>query len=151
MPSALRLRVALAALLGVLLIPVGMSSLRGLTHILTCQEATEVPFSITTAEQGRPTVTSSQLIERGDEPGVCGGLVLNLSVRPLAHDRVELVVPIRNETDFDWHGTVALDLGSTRVPVDVGTIKSGETETDTIEVRIHEGTLEVSGSILVGP
>lgn len=151
MPSSLRLRIALAALLGVLLIPIGMSSLRGLTHVLTCQEATEIPFSIVTPQQGRPTVTSSQLIERGAEPGVCGGLVLELAVRTLSEDKVELVVPIRNETDFDWRGTVALDVGGTRVPVDVGTIRSGDTATDTLELRIDEGTVELSGSVLVGP
>src|SRR5690606_7818095 len=78
MPSALRAQVALIGLLAVLLIPIGTSSLRGLTHILTCREASATPFSIEVPEDGPPVISSSTVIER-DPSGeiasdeVCGG------------------------------------------------------------------------------
>src|SRR3546814_7832459 len=53
MPSALRAQVALVGLLAVLLIPIGTSSLRGLTHILTCQDDSATPFSVVVPEEGQ--------------------------------------------------------------------------------------------------
>ena len=70
MPSALRAQVALIALLGVLLIPIGTSSLRGLTHILTCQESAAAPFSIEVPEDGLPFITSSSSFERNPDGSV---------------------------------------------------------------------------------
>ena len=46
MPSILKSRIAIVALLAVFLIPVGTSSLRGLTHVLTCEAEVEKPFSV---------------------------------------------------------------------------------------------------------
>ena len=153
MPSALRSRIALVVLLGAFLIPLGTSSLRGLTHVLTCQEEAEVPFTIVTPEDGgASTVASSSVLNRGEEAGVCGGLVLNPGIGQAERGgRVKLLLPITNNTEDDWRGTVRLRVGSTLVPVDIGEIRAGDTETSTVNVRIDPGQLEVNGSLLIGP
>lgn len=151
MPSALRSRIALFALLGAFLIPIGTSSLRGLTHVLTCNEEAEIPFTLIVPEQGDPVIVSSRVIERGQPEGVCGGLVLDMAVGPSTQGQVLLRLPITNRTDFDWHGTVRVQLGNTVIPVDIGEIKAGETGADEVEVKVSPGELEVEGSLLIGP
>jgi hypothetical protein len=138
-------------LLGTFLIPLGTSSLRGLTHLLTCREATKIPFTLVVPEDGPPVITSSNVITRDAEEGVCGGLVLDLGVGPSTPGHVRLRLPITNHTEFDWNGTVRLDLGGTVVPVDIGEIKSGQTAVDTVSVRVDPGELQVDGSLLIGP
>jgi hypothetical protein len=150
-PPALRSRIALLALLGAFLIPIAMSSLRGLTHVLTCHEEAEIPFTLITPADGEPVIVSSTSITRGDAEGVCGGLVLDLGVGPAGPGRVALRLPITNRTEFDWHGTVRLRLGKTVVPVDIGEIKAGETGVDTLRVKVPNGEIEVNGSLLIGP
>jgi hypothetical protein len=150
-PPALRSRIALIVLLGAFLIPIGTSSLRGLTHILTCNDQTELPFTLVTPEQGTPVIVSSRSITRGQPEGVCGGLVLDMAAGPGGPGRVALHLPITNNTKYDWQGTVKLKIGSTVVPVDIGEIKAGRTATDTVKVRVTPGQLEVNGSLLIGP
>lgn len=151
MPSALRSRIALFALLGAFLIPIGTSSLRGLTHVLTCNEEAEIPFTLIVPERGDPVIVSSRVIERGQPEGVCGGLVLDMGVGPGTQGRVLLRLPITNRTDFDWHGTVRVSFGDTVIPVDIGEIRAGETGADTVEVKVSPGEVEVEGSLLIGP
>ena len=151
MPSGLRSRLAMIALLAAFLIPLGTSSLRGLTHVLTCRDEAEIPFTLITPERGDPVIVSSTTITRGEPEGVCGGLVLDMQVGPAGPGRVELVLPITNRTEFDWRGTVRLKLGGTTIPVDIGEIKHGSTATDTIEVKVRPGQLELQGSLLLGP
>ena len=143
----------MVVLLGAFLIPLGTSSLRGLTHVLTCSEEAEVPFTIVTPEGGGiATVASSSVLNRGEEAGVCGGLVLNPGVGASGREgRVKLLLPITNNTEDDWRGTVRLKVGSTLVPVDIGEIKAGDTETTSVDVKINPGQLEVNGSLLIGP
>jgi hypothetical protein len=151
LPSALRSRLALILLLGVFLIPVGMSSLRGLTHVLTCNEEAELPFTII-REPGQPAVIlSSQTITRGDEEGVCGGLVLDLAVGNESTGKVELIVPLRNTSDTDWQGTVALQLGGASIPVPLRRIEAGGTARESLTVNVPSGTTELNGSVLIGP
>ncbi len=138
-------------LLGCFLIPIGMSSLRGLTHVLTCSDETEIPFTLTVPEKGDPVIVSSNVIVRGAPEGVCGGLVLDMGVGPGGPGRVELRLPITNKTKFDWHGTVSVRLGSTLIPVEIGEIKAGETGEDTVRVKVKPGDIEVNGSLLIGP
>lgn len=151
MAPALRSRLALFVLLGTLLIPIGTSSLRGLTHVLTCNEATEVPFTLIVPERGDPVIVSSRVIERGQPEGVCGGLVLDMAVSPSSPGEVILRLPIANRTDFDWHGTVRIRLGDTIIPVDIGAIRAGETASDSVKVKVSPGEIEVNGSLLIGP
>jgi hypothetical protein len=151
MPSGLRSKIALVALLGAFLIPVATSSLRGLTHILTCSDAEEVPFTLVNPEQGEPSILSSATLTRGDARGVCGGLVLDLAAQQAGPGRVGLDLSIANQTDEDWHGTVKLRIGATTVPVDIGAIKARGTEVDSVKVKLDPGAVEVQASLLVGP
>ncbi|MDQ3646796.1 MAG: hypothetical protein M3345_07665 [Actinomycetota bacterium] len=154
MPSILRSRLAMFALMGAFLIPIGMSSLRGLTHVLTCQEQEENPFSLLLPKSGKPIITTSTRIVRGGpkaEPDACPGLSLDMRARVLDEGRVAMILPITNNTRFLWRGTVKLVLGKTSIPVDIGEIEAGETATDTIEFPLKPGTQQVSGSLLIGP
>jgi hypothetical protein len=152
MPSALRSRIALFALLGAFLIPIGMSSLRGLTHVLTCQAQEDAPFTMIIPEDGGdPLIQSSTFIERGDEAGLCGGLSLELGARIVGPTKILLEVPIANNSESDWRGTVKLVLGKTSFPVDIGEIAAGETETDEVTVSLKPGAFELNGSLLIGP
>lgn len=151
-PPVLRSRIALIVLLGAFLIPIVTSSLRGLTHVLTCDEEAQIPFTVVVPETGDPTIVSSRApLTRGEAEGVCGGLVLDMAVGAAGPGKINLRLPITNNTDFDWHGTVRLKLGETVVPVDIGSIPSGETGTDTVAVNVSPGELEVDGSLLIGP
>ena len=157
MPSALRSQVALWGLLACLLIPIGTSSLRGLTHILTCQEASAAPFTIDVPAEGSPTLGSSLVIER-DPTGVpessdlCGGLVMNIEMGSRRADRADMTLDITNNTEYGWRGSVKLQLDETAIPIDIGEISSGETETDTIEIHLEaDRTYEIEGELLIGP
>jgi len=157
MPSALRAQVALIGLLAVLLIPIGTSSLRGLTHILTCKDQSATPFSVVVPEEGAPTISSSTVIERTPEgePAsneICGGLTLDLIMGAATTNRAEMTLAITNNTDYGWRGSVQLKLGDTTVPIDIGGIESGQQASDTFEVRLDRGrTYEIAGSLLIGP
>lgn len=142
---------ALSVLLGIFLIPVVTSSLRGLTHVLTCTDQAEIPFTLITPPAGDPVIVSSRTITRGEPEGVCGGLVLDMGVGPAGQGQVALRLPITNKTEFDWQGTVRLKLGSAVVPVDIGEIKAGGTAMDTVQVKVPAGQVEVNGSLLIGP
>lgn len=152
MPSLLRSRIALFALLGAFLIPIGMSSLRGLTHVLTCQDEAATPFSmIIPPDGGDPLIQSSSRLERGQEAGLCGGLSLEMGARVVEDGRVQMELPITNNTEFLWRGTVKLVLGDTSIPVDIGEIAAGDTATDKVTFNLDPGTFELNGSLLIGP
>jgi len=152
MPSILRSRLALFALLGAFLIPIGMSSLRGLTHVLTCSERAETPFSLLIPEQGDPIVTTSSRLVRGENPqGLCGGLELTMGARVLGSGKVAMVLPIKNNSKHPWRGSVELVIQGTSIPVDIGEIGAGEKARDTVEFELPPGTHEVNGSLLIGP
>jgi len=157
MPSALRAQVALIALFGVLLIPIGTSSLRGLTHILTCQEAAAAPFTIQVPEDGPPSIQSSSTIERdpdGSIPdtSVCGGLTLDVLIGSETEDRANVTLSITNGSEYGWRGSVQLQLDEIDIPIDIGEIGSGETASDEFELRLDEGsTYEIQGDLLIGP
>ena len=150
MPPILRSRLALLALLGAFLIPIGMSSLRGLTHVLTCTEEAEQPFTVVVTD-GRPEVLSSIRIGRQDTGRLCGGLSLETQARAGEAGEVELILPITNHTDDPWQGTVSVVVGNTTIPVDIGEIPAGETREDSIDLELEKGTTELSGSLLIGP
>ncbi len=157
MPSALRAQVALVGLLAVLLIPIGTSSLRGLTHVLTCQERSATPFSVEVPDDGPPIISSSTVIERGPDGEVatrevCGGLTLDLLMGSRTEDRTEVTLAITNSSEFGWRGSVQLDLDGTSIPIDIGQIDAGATATDDFELRLDSGqTYEISGNLLIGP
>jgi hypothetical protein len=157
MPSALRAQVALIGLLGVLLIPISTSSLRGLTHILTCKEPATAPFSVDVPETGPPTLSSSTVIERepdGSVPSadVCGGLTVDLLMGSREDDRADVTLAITNGSEFGWRGSVQLSLDDVEIPIDIGAIDAGDTAEDTFELRLDGGrTYAIEGDLLIGP
>ena len=142
---------ALIALLGAFLIPILLSSLQGLTHVLTCQQATNVPFTVQLPEHGQPTISSSAVITREQAAGLCGGLHLDMKVGQETANKVKIILPIQNGTKHDWQGSVKLKLGATTLPVAIGSIGSGRTKTDMIHLHVDSGTHEINGSLLIGP
>ena len=142
---------ALIALLGAFLIPILLSSLQGLTHVVTCQEATNVPFTVELHPGGQPTISSSIQITRESVEGVCGGLVLDMKVGQETPRKVKITLPITNNTAHEWQGSVKLNLGGTTVPVRIGNIPAGATREDTIHFNVDQGTNEINGSLLIGP
>jgi len=150
-PSVLRSRMALIALLGAFLIPILLSSLQGLTHVLTCQQATNVPFTVQLPAHGPPTISSSDVITRQQGNGLCGGLRLDMRVGQESSSKVRIILPIANNTKDDWQGSVKLQLGSATVPVRIGSIPAGQTRQDVIHFRVDPGTHDINGSLLIGP
>jgi hypothetical protein len=157
MPSALRAQVALITLLGVLLIPIGTSSLRGLTHILTCQESAAAPFTIQVPEVGPPIILSSTTLERNPDgtekdSSVCGGLTLDVEMGSNREDRADVTLAITNASEFGWRGSVQLKLDELDIPIDIGAIGAGETASDSFQLHLDEGSsYEIKGDLLVGP
>jgi hypothetical protein len=150
MPNILRSRIALLVLLGAFLVPIGMSSLRGLTHVLTCSESSRTPFTLLIRSRGAPEAVTSTSFGR-DADAICGGLSLDLGARVAGPDELEMVVPITNNTEFLWRGTVKLDLDDTSIPIDIGEIGAGETGEDSVRLDLERGAHELSGSVLIGP
>ena len=138
-------------MLGAFLIPIGVSSLRGLTHVVTCREATNVPFSVSLPPTGAATVSSATSFTRDETTTLCGGLALDMRVGRVDADTVRITLPITNSTRNSWQGTVKLNLGQTSVPVRIGKIPAGKTSTETIKFNVDPGTSEIGGSLLIGP
>jgi hypothetical protein len=150
-PSLLKSRVALFVLMGTFLIPIGMSSLRGLTHVLTCREKVQTPFTLVIPQQGRPQIISSQRITPGDK-GLCGGLALDLRAGGSGANRVLITVIINNRTEDLWKGTVSLNVqGVGIIPVDIGSIGPGGSASDQLPLKLKPGSHELGGSLLIGP
>lgn len=158
MPSILKSRVALVSLLAVFLIPLGTSSLRGLTHIATCEAEVEKPFSVV-FEDGEAIVLSSVAItaEQAQEVGICGGLEVDVQAAVPTLDQAELTIVVTNHSSLAWRGTVAMALGDLGmmgrriIPISIGSLAPGATDTETISFRLGEGFHEFSGSLLIGP
>jgi hypothetical protein len=138
-------------LLGVFLIPITVSSLRGLTHVLTCDADVRTPFTISIPKSGAPSITSSATFTREDQNGQCGGLFLNMKVGAPSPGKLRVTLPITNRSKYDWQGSVELKLGKTAVPIDIGQIKAGATELANIDVKVDPGDTELNGSLLIGP
>jgi hypothetical protein len=143
--------VALFAFVLAFAVPLAASSLRGLTHVLVCAEEAGTPFTLAVLREGPPLLTSSTRVARGREEGICGGLSLDLGARNAGREKVAVVVPITNRSDLEWHGSVKLELGSTSLPVRIGSIPAGHTRSDELTLRLPPGTHELDGSLLIGP
>ena len=151
MPTTLRARVALFLLIGAFLIPVVLTTLRGLTHVLTCEETVREPFAFQIVRGADPIQISTGVIRRGEPQTLCGGLLVQLSATSRGEQRIALDVPITNRSPHPWNGTVLLQLGETSLPVDIGSVEPGGTETDTLILDLDPGMHELSGSLLIGP
>src|SRR5918998_930309 len=110
MPSILRSRLALFAILGAFLIPIGVSSLRGLTHILVCEDRFKQPFTMVIGPQGQPEILSSLRITKDPRASeICGGLVIEPRAQATEDGRVAFTLPVKNNTDYSWRGTMAVE------------------------------------------
>lgn len=149
MPDSFRVRLALAVLFGVFLIPVLLSSLRGLTHVVSCQQAVAQPFEVVFDADNEPLLTSSAVVEASDP--VCSSLRSDLSVASRGPNRLAVTVPITNDGEAAWRGTVSLRVGNTHIPIQIGLIPPGTTKSETIVLRLPEGATGFDGSLLIGP
>jgi hypothetical protein len=150
MPSSLRIRLALATLFGVFLIPVLLSSLRGLTHLVSCRQEVAQPFEVVFEGDSDPLLTSSALVEAGSDP-VCSSLRADLSVASVGPNRLAITVSITNQGEGAWRGTVSLRVGNTLIPIQIGLIPAGATRSETIVLKLPEGATGFDGSLLIGP
>ncbi len=137
-------------LLGVFLIPIVLSSLRGLTHVVSCEAAIAQPFEVRFGSDGTPILTGSRLVEAGADP-VCMNLRTDLSMREAGPNRLEVTVPIENRGGDPWQGTVSLEVGGVLIPVQIGLVPPGQTRSETIVLRLPEGVTELDGELLIGP
>ena len=150
-PALLRTRLALVAMFVVFLIPVTQSTLRGLTHVLSCTERVDTPFQVVLLEGEEPIVTGSSVITAGEDPTLCGGLAVQIGAGPSESADIDVIVTVENQSDTDWYGTVEIDVVGVRVPVDIGRIGAGSTAEKRISLSLPEGVTEFGGSLLVGP
>lgn len=155
MPTLSHHRAPLVVLALLFLIPIGTSSLRGLTHILTCADEVGTAISITPpfAPGEEPTLLSSRLIEEGEDPLICEALDVELAIGSYDEPtgEIELLVTVRNVSESDWRGTIQLEVGSTTIPIAVGSIRADDEIVSAPVVRGRDDTLEVQGSLLIGP
>ncbi|MFP4312619.1 MAG: hypothetical protein ACLFS9_11655 [Nitriliruptoraceae bacterium] len=150
-----RHRAPLLLLAALFLIPIATSSLRGLTHVLTCAEEVGAAISISPAlEPGEPpTLLSSQTLVAGEDPLICEALAVELSIGTfdeLSGD-TELQVDVANRSELDWRGTIELSIAGTRVPLAVGRIAAGETVSSRPMIRATDEQVEIEGQLLIGP
>ena len=141
----------LRTMFGIFLIPLGLSSLHGLTHVITCRAGTRAPFTLAVSERGEPMVTSAATLTPDVANGLCGGLTLDMAVGADRPGRVRVTLPITNNTRYTWRGSVKLAVRGASVPVDIGEIAPGETKADSVSVKIGPGAHKVDGTLLIGP
>lgn len=174
MVDSLQQRFALVALVGVLLIPLLATNMRGLTHLLTCSEGVAQSFAISEIASGEPAVTSSTSLERGGEDEVsvggdpsvalgsfdgllCDALRVEVSARTDGPDTVLLTVRVTNDTSVPWSGTLGLAADGDAVSIgsglnaELGRVEPGEEAQDTLELRVPPGQTELEGTLLLGP
>ena len=169
MVSNLKYRLALAVLVGVLVIPIISVNNGGLSHLLFCEASVAQSFALgssseSTEEEGAPLTSSTQLDR--DEPGtrfegseqlteVCEGVSAAVSAQPLEGDRVALTITIINESELPWRGSVGLAAAGQTNDADLttalGEVPAGESRSTTMELRILPGQTEISGTLLLGP
>jgi hypothetical protein len=155
LPMALRAKMAAVILLGIFFIPFATSDLRGLTHVLTCTDSVSASLLVddTADDDSAPVLGSADSVSRDEVGlGLCGGLEVALQLTSARDGRAEVLVAITNSTQHDWKGSIELRFDNTPVPVAIGSIRQGDTESDTVELRVRSGrAYEITGTLLIGP
>ncbi len=153
MVPSLRNRLALFVFIGVLTIPALSGNLRGLTHLLVCEEAVSRPFLVEILPDGQAIVASAHTIEADDAP-LCGGLVVDLRAG-IDGEELDLDVILANESTVPWAGTVSLDISTPNVglvvPARAGRVEAGERSTVRLTMRLAKGVTDIDGTLLLGP
>ena len=143
---------ALFSLMGVFLIPISQANLGGLTHVLTCKEQIEQPFTVVISPDNEPALLSSLQITREEaETELCGGLSVDPQVGSEGERTIVMTLPIKNDSAYLWRGTVTLKLGETSIPVGIGEVPAGETRSEDVEFVLEKGTFELNGALSIGP
>jgi hypothetical protein len=147
----LRARVASFAMFGIFLLPVAFSSLRGLTHVLTCEEESDVPFTMVVDETAAPTIITSNEIAPGEPAGFCDGLTLDMRAGRAPDNKIEMIVALTNRSHSFWKGSVGLNFGSQSVPISIGGVPAKSTRTETVRLNLGPGVHDLEGTLFVGP
>ena len=152
LPAALRARIALITLLGLFLIPVTTSSLRGLTHVLTCRADIDATLAIDTSTDAAAVLGSADRVTRGDDEKQCEEVSVQLDLASTTGDRAELTLEITNRSGNDRNGSVELRFSGVDIPVTVGRIPARSTETESVTLRVRpDRSYQVTGTLLLGP
>jgi hypothetical protein len=154
LPMSLRAKMAAVLLLGIFFIPFATSDLRGLTHVLSCSDAVRTSLYVDggTSDGGAVLGSADSVTREEAGIGLCGGLEVDLQLTSSRDDRAEVLVSITNTSDHRWQGSVELDFEGAPVPVSIGSIAPGGTETDSVDVRVPAGrSYEITGTLLIGP
>lgn len=155
LPMSLRAKMATVILLGIFFVPFATSDLRGLTHVLTCTDAVSATLLVDDSadDDTAPVLGSADTVTRDEVGlGLCGGLEVDLQLTSARDGRAEVLVAVTNATEHDWKGSIELRFDATPVPVAIGSIARGDTEQDTVELRVKRGeAYEISGTLLIGP
>ena len=126
--------------------------MRGLTHVLVCEDRFQQPFTMVVPPNGEPEILSSIRITKDPRSNeICGGLTIEPRARSAPDGRIAFTLPVKNNTDFLWRGTMSVELGGTLIPIDVGEVGPGQTRSDTVRFELEEGEHEVDGSLSIGP
>ena len=133
------------------LIPVLLSSLRGLTHVVSCTREIARPFSVAVGDETSPIITGSAVVEAGAQPACGDEIRVDVSVAERGPNEIAVTIPIANDGASAWRGTVRLQVGTTVIPFDIGLVPPGQTRSETIVLRLPDGTTGFSGSLLIGP
>lgn len=166
MVSVLKHRLALAVLVGVLVIPVLSVNNAGLAHLLFCEATVAQHFAVGSADDSvAPPVTSSTTLSRDDPETtfegdtqvteVCQGVRAAITASPLSEERVQLTVTIINDSELTWRGSVGLaaqgESNSADLTATLGEVEPGGSESASMELRVLPGQTEIAGTLLLGP
>lgn len=134
------------------LIPISQANLRGLTHVLTCKQEIEQPFTVVIPPKGEPELLSSVTISRDEpDPTLCGGLIAEPGVTTAGRGTITMVSRVQNNSPYPWRGTITLRLGKTSIPVGIGAVPAGETRSERVPFQLGRGTFQLNGSLSIGP
>ena len=150
-PALLRPRVAVFVLFGVFLIPVVLSSLRGLTHVVSCTREIARPFEVAVGEEDRPVITGSAVVEAGAAEPCGGALNVDVSVSARGPNEIAVTVPITNDGTNAWRGTVRLQGGQDGDSLPDRSGSGGRDSIGNHRAALARGTTGFSGSLLIGP
>lgn len=167
MVSVLKHRIALAVLVGVLVIPILSVNNGGLSHLLFCEATVTQSFAVASDSggPGETNVTSSTRLTL-DQPTVtfegdasvtpvCDGVTAEVTAEPLDSGRVTLTVTIHNRSELPWRGSVGLAAEGQGNRADltaaIGEVRPGEDGSASLELRVPAGQTEIAGTLLLGP
>ena len=151
MPPALRSRIALLGAAACFFLPALWSSPRGLTHLLTCEQKTQTPFTIVINQKRQPVLTTSLAQSGPGDSSLCGGLVLDLRASVKAAGTVTMSVFLKNKTAHPWRGTLDMTVGNLVLPLPLGRVGPGETGSTSEDLHLLPGAHDLEGALLLGP